>query len=68
MPPEQAAGKRSRAGHRRVRLSARPVCLLTGRPPFLAATLMDTLLQVLEQEPVRPAAQPGSAAISKRFA
>jgi serine/threonine protein kinase len=28
--------------------------LLTGRPPFQAANVMDTLLQVLEQEPVPP--------------
>ena len=29
-------------------------CLLTGRPPFQAASPMDTLLQVLKAEPLPP--------------
>ena len=29
-------------------------CLLTGRPPFLAATPLDTLMQLLREEPVPP--------------
>ena len=56
MAPEQAGGKNKEIG---------PACdiyslgallydCLTGRPPFRAATQLDTVLQVVNEEPVRP--------------
>jgi WD40 repeat protein/tRNA A-37 threonylcarbamoyl transferase component Bud32 len=56
MPPEQASGLVSRIGpHSDIySLGAILYCLLTGRPPFQAATPLDTLLQVIQQEPVSP--------------
>jgi len=56
MSPEQAQGKIAELG---------PACdvyslgailyeLMTGRPPFRAATSLDTLLQVIEHDPVPP--------------
>ncbi|MCA9055856.1 MAG: serine/threonine protein kinase, partial [Planctomycetaceae bacterium] len=56
MPPEQASGLIEQIG---------PLCdvyslggvlyaLLTGRPPFQASNVVETLRQVLEQEPVSP--------------
>ena len=56
MAPEQAAG-RSREADRAVdiyALGAILYCLLTARPPFQAATLAETLRQVIEAEPVSP--------------
>jgi serine/threonine protein kinase len=56
MPPEQAAAKQDQIG---------PMCdvysmgailyaMVTGRPPFQSASPMETLLEVLEREPVAP--------------
>ena len=53
-PPEQAAGKIDHIGPAAdiYALGAVLYCLLTGRPPFQAATVLETLLQVQGQEPV----------------
>jgi WD40 repeat protein/tRNA A-37 threonylcarbamoyl transferase component Bud32 len=56
MPPEQAAGKLDQIGpHSDVyALGAILYCLTTGRPPFQAASPIDTIKQVLDQEPAAP--------------
>ncbi len=56
MPPEQAAGKTDEIGPLAdvYALGATLYALITGRAPFQAANLVDTLRQVLEQDPVPP--------------
>jgi WD40 repeat protein/tRNA A-37 threonylcarbamoyl transferase component Bud32 len=56
MPPEQAAAQVSAVGRASdiYSLGAVLYCLLTGRPPFQAATALETLLQVQKQEPLAP--------------
>jgi serine/threonine protein kinase len=56
MPPEQAAGRVAEVRETAdvYSLGAILYAALTGRPPFQAASRMDTLLQVLESDPAPP--------------
>jgi hypothetical protein len=56
MAPEQATGRSRAIGPATDVYALGAVCyeLLAGRPPFQAATRLDTVLQVLSEEPVPP--------------
>lgn len=56
MAPEQAAGQRGTIGPGTdvYSLGAILYAMLTGRPPFQAASPVDTVLMVLEQDPIPP--------------
>ncbi len=56
MPPEQASGQLNEVRETAdvYALGAVLYCLISGHPPFQAAAPLDTLMQVLEREPISP--------------
>jgi WD40 repeat protein len=56
MAPEQAGGKQGEVGPPAdvYALGSTLYCTITGRPPFHAATAMDTVIQVVSEDPVPP--------------
>ncbi|MBM4036170.1 MAG: serine/threonine protein kinase, partial [Planctomycetes bacterium] len=56
MPPEQASGESARVDHRADIYSLGAVLyeMLTARPPFSGDTMMNTLMKVMNDEPVPP--------------
>jgi serine/threonine protein kinase len=56
MSPEQASGDSNKSGPLSdvYSMGGLLYCLLTGRPPFQAASPIDTVMQVLQREPISP--------------
>jgi serine/threonine-protein kinase len=56
MPPEQAAGKLDQVNERSdvYSIGAMAYAMLTGRPPFSGSSHVETLMQVMSEEPAPP--------------